>query len=311
MATPSPANLSASLRGPMVPLVTPFRDNLEIDWPAFDALVERLLASGITVLLAADLVGEAWALTLEEKAALVERTVRVARGRAVVVAKLYEAAPKNVAALARAAREAGADAVKVVLPPGVHADDEETYAYLVGAAAPADLPFLVETNGDEVSLAVLRRLAARDDFVGLEETSQNLERYQTLAEQLGGRVPVICGAEDVLGYALCAGARGFMTASPNFAPAFMAAMWSAAEAQDWARVLVLHGQLRRFRALFRADLASGRPAFVTYAKAALDLLGHPAGPPRPPLTRLSPEKTAELRPVLSDAFGLEPAPSGE
>ena len=307
MSASGPSKVAAALRGPMVPLVTPYTDELEIDWPGFDGLVERLLAAGSKVLLAADLVGEAWALTIAEKEALYAATARAAGGRALVVAKLSEPALANAQQLARAAGQAGAAAVKVVLPAGVRPRDDEAYDYLTAAVAPAALPFLVETNGEEVSLAVLRRLAEREDFVGVEETSQDAGRYGTLKELLGPRVAVICGAEDVLGQALRAGAHGFMTASPNFAPAFMASLWAAAAARDWERLAELQARLGRFRALFRADLAAGRPAFAPYAKAALALLGHPVGPPRPPLSPLTASEQAELRAVLAEALGLRVA----
>ncbi|MHB1414948.1 MAG: dihydrodipicolinate synthase family protein [Chloroflexota bacterium] len=298
------AALRNRLVGVMVPLITPFAANLDVDWDAYDRHVEWLLAEGVRVLLAADLVGEAWALTMEEKALLFQRTARVARGRAVVVAKISEPALRSAAALAIMARDAGVDAVKVTLPAGIRPADEETLAYLLQAALPAGLPFLVESNGDDVSLGVLDRLVERPDFVGVEEAGQSLDRLQTLVERYGTDVPVICGAEDVLGWALLSGAAGFMTASPNFAPSFMADLAEAGRAADAVQTLALFGRLRRFRALLRADLAAGRPVFASYAKAALVLLGRPVGPPRPPLRPLTRAETAALAAVLGEELGL-------
>ena len=291
-------------RGVIVPLVTPFAEDLEIDWDAFDRHVERLLAAGVSALLVADLVGEAWALTVGEKVELFHRAARAARGRATLVAKISEPALPSATVLGRAARDAGIDAVKVILPGGIRPTPAAALDYLLAAAEPADLPFLVETNGAEVASSVLDRLAERPDFVGIEETSLDLDQFQTLVERYGSRVPVYCGAEDVLGPELVVGAAGFMTATPNFAPEFMLDLWAAASAGDCGRLLALSARLRRYRRLLRPELAVGRPAFVTYSKAALDLLGQPAGPPRPPLQPLGQAEREELAAVLRDAFSL-------
>ncbi len=306
----SRADVPDRLRGVMVPLVTPFDPALEIDWLAYDQHIERLLAAGIRVLLAADLVGEAWALTFEEKVALFERTVRIARGRATIIAKISEPAPLTATRLAAAAGKAGVDAIKVVLPAPVLAGDEEAYGYLLAVTSQSGVPFLVEANGSDVSLALLDRLVEHDLFVGIEETSLDLDRFQILIERYSPKVPVIAGSEDALGFTLLLGAAGFMTASPNFAPEFMTALWRAGASGDASRTLGLYGRLRRFRRLFRSELEAGRPAFVSYTKAALQLLGHPVGLPRLPVRPLVASEMVALAEVLREALDLNPIEGG-
>lgn len=297
-------DLCRRLRGPMAPLITPFTSSLEIDWAAFEAHVARLLSWGIEVLIPADLVGEAWALEPEEKVMLFERTVRLAAGRAIVVAKLSEPALPSLSRLARAARSAGVDAVKVVLPAdpgGREAVDE----YLQAGGPGSGLPFLVETNGPGTSMALLDGLAGQPSFVGIEETGLDLDHFDALVQRYGSSVPVIAGSEDALGFTLLLGAAGFMTATTNVAPAFMHALWGAGAARDLPKTFDLYRRLRRYRGLFRAELRAGRPAFVTYTKAALELLGHRVGPPRPPLRRLTIEEEDILRVTLREALDLD------
>lgn len=302
-ALPSP-DLRQRLRGVMVPFVTPFTDALEIDWPAFDEHVARLLSCGITVLIPADLVGEAWALQADEKAGLFERTVRLAGGLATVIAKLSEPTLPGVARLARATRSAAVDAVKVALPAGTgdHAALEE---YVQAAASASGLPFLVETREADAPLGLLDRLVEHPGLVGIEETGLDLDSFDTLVQRYGARIPIIAGSEDTLGFTLLLGAAGFMTASPNFAPAFMNALWAAGAAADAGRTLDLYRRLRRYRRLFEAELRAGPPMFVSYTKAALELLGCRVGPPRPPLGRLTPAEKDVLRRTLREALGLD------
>lgn len=294
------ADLRARLRGAMVPLVTPFTPSLAIDWPAFDAHVARMLAAGAGVLIPGDLVGEAWALNVDERLALLERTVRLAAGRAVVLAKVSETSLPGAAHFADAAREAGADAVKLVLTAG-----SPEHVDTIGPGS--GLPFLLETNGGEAALEAIDRFASQAGLVGIEETSLDLDRFDALVERYGGRLAVIAGSEDALGFTLLLGAAGFMTATPNFAPAFMTSLWEAGARSDARTTLALYRRLKRYRGLFFAELRAGRPMFASYTKAALALLGHPVGPPRPPLVPLTDVERAALRATLREALGLTPA----
>lgn len=296
--------LGEALRGVVVPVVTPFGAAGDVDGDAFDRHVDWLVEQGVHGILVADLVGEAWALTLDEKAALFHRAARAVDGRVPVVAKLSETALRSQAALARAARAAGVDAVKAVLPGWPRADDEQACRYLAGAVAEAGLPFMIESNGSDVSVAVLDRLAADPDFVGLEEASLDLDRFALLVERFGGRGPIFGGSEDVLGFHLLLGAAGFMTAAPNFAPRFMIDVWRSAAARP-ADLLARIARLRRYRRLLAGELRAGRPAFASYAKAALEIIGRPVGEPRPPLRPLSAGERAALADILLDPGGLD------
>jgi len=51
-------------------------------------------------------------------------------------------------------------------------------------------------------------------------------------------------------------------------------------------------------------ILAGFPAFVPYTKAALEILGVPVGPPRPPLSSLSAAEKALLAQVLTEVVGL-------
>jgi dihydrodipicolinate synthase/N-acetylneuraminate lyase len=291
------------LRGVMVPLVTPFRASLEIDWPAFDAHVARMLDAGFGVLVPGDLVGESWALEMDEKIALIERTVRLAAGKAAVVAKISVPFLPAAGRMVRAALVAGAHAVKIALPAAETAHDA-LLEYVDAAGPKSGLPFLLETNGADIPLAVLDRLAEHPGLVGIEETSRDLDRFALLVERYASRLAVICGSEDVLGFTLLLGATGFMTATPNLAPSFMRALWEAGAAADAPGTLEPFRRLRRYRRLFEAELRAGHPMFVTYTKAALELAGHAVGPPRPPLRRLTDAERATLGAVVSRELGV-------
>ncbi|MFN8521655.1 MAG: dihydrodipicolinate synthase family protein [Chloroflexota bacterium] len=304
MPTRDAADLRQTLRGVVVPVVTPFDDGGGLDEPAFARHVDWLVEQGVHGILVADLVGEAWALTLEEKATLFRAAARAVGGRVPVVAKLSEAALRSQATLAEAARDAGVDAVKAALPGWPRAADDEVHVYLASAVGASGLPFMIETNGWDVSTPVLDRLVTDPLFAGLEEASLDLDRFALLVERYGERGPVFCGSEDVLAHHLALGGAGLMTAAPNFAPALMLGIWEAAVDGRHADVLERCSRLRRYRRLLAAELRAGRPAFASYAKAGLDLIGRPVGSPRTPLRSLTGAEREALAAVLFDPGGL-------
>jgi dihydrodipicolinate synthase/N-acetylneuraminate lyase len=181
----------------------------------------------------------------------------------------------------------------------------------VNAVGPGSgLPFLLETSGTDLPMQLIDRLSEHPGLVGIEEPGLDLDRFDILVQRYGAQIPIIAGSEDVLGFTLLLGASGFMTASPNFAPAFMQALWSAAASIDAVTTVDFYRRLRRYRRLFEAELRAGRPLFVSYTKTALDLLGHSVGPPRPPLRRLSDGERRVMGITLRDALGLHVPDAG-
>ena len=104
------------------------------------------------------------------------------------------------------------------------------------------------------------------------------------------------------------GAPATITAESNFATRAIGEFHAACRARDLDRALDLFARRRRYRDLFRDGLAGGRPMFVPYTKAAMEILGTPVGPPRPPQRPVPPVAIAPLREALRREFGLEGRP---
>lgn len=105
------------LAGTFTALVTPFSpDGGEIDLAALDALVEAQIEGGVTGLVPCGTTGETPTLTEEEQIAVIKRVVATAKGRALVLAGTGSFSTKKSIAASKAALEAGADAVMIVMP---------------------------------------------------------------------------------------------------------------------------------------------------------------------------------------------------
>ncbi len=130
---------TAVFRGVGVALLTIFEDNGDLAVGATAELAARLVDLGVTAVIVAGTTGEAAALDLDERGALLA-AVRAAVGNAPVIAGTGAPSARQAVRYTAQARDHGADAVLVLSPPGA-ATDLRTYYEQVAAAA-GGLPVL-------------------------------------------------------------------------------------------------------------------------------------------------------------------------
>lgn len=299
--------LRSRLTGVFVPLVTPFDADGELSASGLREICRHVTDGGAAGIIPGDLVGELYALTLEERRLLIRESVAAGCGRLIVISVTADSSLTNAIELARVAREAGADAIKLAQPCSYAPPETamlDVYRRIDDAAG---MPFLIESSDElTIPLSVISALCERPHFVGLEELGSDVARLDRLYREFGERLAILPSGETAFLFLTLMGARALIASEANFAPAVMGAFLAACQARDLDRALDLFGKRRRYRDLFRARLASGVPAFTPYAKAALGLLGFSVGKPRLPHESLTPEETDRLRQVLREEFGLDP-----
>jgi 4-hydroxy-tetrahydrodipicolinate synthase len=297
--------LRKGLAGVVAPIVTPYDERGEVSRSGLRAVVDFLSEAGVAAVIPGDLIGEFFSLTVDERRRLAAETVELAQGRLLVIALTADASPGNAVELARAADKAGADVVKLALPYPYTPPPSATLDLFRRIADATDRPFLIESSDAcTIPLDVIVALAERPNFLGLEEWGSDVARMDRLYRDLGDRLVILPSGETALLYLTLLGTPGLISAEVNFAPRFMASYLDACRRRDLDRALELFGRRRRYRDLFREDLNRGLPAFATYAKAAMQLIGLPVGPPRLPQEPLSAAQTSRLRDVLRQEFDL-------
>jgi 4-hydroxy-tetrahydrodipicolinate synthase len=247
---------AAQFAGAYTALVTPFSgDGSQIDWPAYDRLVESQLASGITGLVPCGTTGEAPTLSDHEQRQLVERTARLAKGKAIVVAGTGSNSTKKTIESSASALEAGADAVMIVMPYYNKPSQEGMVRHveLVAKAfrAPIVLYNIPGRTGVELSVeSLLRILEACENVVAVKDATGNVLHCQELLRRAGDRISVLSG-DDVLTIPLMSvGAKGVISVTSNVYPRqvsecvadALAGRWDDARRKHLA-LLPVHGAL--------------------------------------------------------------------
>jgi dihydrodipicolinate synthase/N-acetylneuraminate lyase len=281
-------------------LLTPFGDDLSLASERLMANARRLVESGIHDVVVCGTMGEAGALSDDERRVVTETAI--ASGARVTVGI---SSPDGPGAARRAEEAATLGAYGVMcLPPTTYvADERELDSHFATVTAATELPLMLyntpESARQDLPVETIVRLAERHErIVAVKECSGDARRIAHLIELAGDRLEVLVGGDDwaLEGYA--AGAVGWVSGVANVAPELCLELES----------LVADGDLDAARALNNRLLPLGRldmtPKLVQYFKAALDLTGSHGGPTRPPRLALT---EAEQQTVHAAVAALEPA----
>jgi len=218
--------------GTYTAIVTPFVHALNesdkaIDWDAYERLVNAQIAGGVRGVVPCGTTGESPSLSKEEQGSLVERTVKLCKGKAQVIAGTGTNCTRSTIALSQAAEKAGADAVMVVVPYYNKPTQRGLLDHYTAVAAAVSCPVVVYNipgrSGIDLSVETLARIAeVAPNVVAIKEATGNVLRAQQIVRLLGDRMSVLSG-DDALTLAMIAvGARGVISVTSNVYPAEVA-----------------------------------------------------------------------------------------
>ena len=281
-------------------LLTPFQDDLSL---APDRLAENaraLVERGIRDVVVCGTMGEAGALSDDERRVVIETAI--ASGARVTVGISSPDGP-SAARRAEAAATLGAFGVMCLPPTTYVADERELDAHFAAVSAATDLPVMLYNNPEaarqDLRPQTIVRLAERHErIVAVKECSGDARRIAHLVELAGDRLEILVGGDDwaLEGYA--AGAVGWVSGVANVAPELCLELESLVADGD---LDAARGHHTRLLPLARLDMT---PKLVQYFKAALDLTGSHGGPTRPPRLPLTGDEQETVRAAVA---ALEPA----
>lgn len=282
--------------------ITPFDRSGDVDLPGVRANADMLAASGVTSIVAPSGTGEFFSLTPAESAAVTKVTIEAVGGRKPVIAAVG-VGPRIAAELAQDAERAGAGAILVLPPYYQNPDPEGLLAYYRAVARATRLPLVPYARDAAAFTPELVEQLAREvpSFVAFKDGRGDLRLFtrirEHVIERLGEtRITWVAGAgDDLLGPYVAAGATGFTSSMACFWPEIAVELWDARN--DVRSLRALH--VRAIKPFY--ELRAVRRGYeVSVMKAACELLGYPAGDPRPPLVPVTSDERALIKQLLID-----------
>lgn len=290
--------MSVAWRGIFAVMITPFKDDLSIDWDGLRHNAEFLITSEADVLVALGSEGEFYALTDTERRRVVEVLAETVRGRKPLVAGVSHPSTLEAAALAVHAAAAGADAVMATGPYYARADADGIRSHLAAIAACGLPTFLYNSPGRvgyDLGPAQIASVIGSCGLAGAKQAAPDIAELADLVVACGDRAAIVGGAEIAIWPALCVGAAGNTATAASALPGVFAAIWRAARDGKLEQGRALYARLAPLRDAYHR--AGGQAAVV---KRLMELVGLAGGPPRPPTRRLDGELDAALRAIVAD-----------
>lgn len=272
-------------------MITPFKDDLSIDWQGVEKLAAHLESAGHDGIVVNGTTGEAPTTSDEEKIEIIKVVKRATGGRLTIVAGAGNNETSHSIEQARMAASAGADGLLVVTPYYNKPPQAGIFAHFTAMASATELPVMLYDIPGRTGVAIesetIVRLAENPKIVALKDAKGDLASTSWVIKR--SAIPVYSG-DDILNLNFLAiGGVGFVSVCGHTVGARLRSMLDSWFSGDIATAQKIHHELLPvFTGTFRTQ-----GAILT--KAALNLMGLPGGKVRLPLIDATAEQISQLR----------------
>lgn len=287
-------------RGLGTALVTPFDDNLEINWSALDWLIHEQIDSGVDLLVPCGTTGESPTLSENEQIKVIEFVVKNAGNDLLILAGTGSNNTKQAVKLTQRAYDAGADGALVVSPYYNKPQPEgllDYYSNIREVGLPIILYDVPSRTSRGVPTELIIKLAHMGVISGIKWASTDLNQLMDIIKENLPYFSVLSGDDNFTFSSMALGGDGAISVISNIIPRTMSTFFRSIRLQEWDDAREYNYQMLR---LMRAMFIETNPIPV---KTALSLM-HPeifGEKPnfRSPMSEMEPDNLEKLKNILS------------
>jgi len=259
-------------KGSGVALVTPFNQDMQIDFDALASLVEYQIDNGTDFLVVQGTTGESPTLSKSEKMDVLNEVIEINEGRCKVV---YGVGGNNTAAVAESLADLpkGVDGILSVSPYYNKPIQKGIVAHYKIVADSTDLPIILYNvpgrTGSNVAPETTLELAEVRNIVAVKEASGNMEQIMQIIKYRPSGFGVLSGDDNLTMPLIAAGADGVISVVANAFPALFSTMVHAAMNGELEVARAAHYKLFDVTKMF---FEQGNPGGVKAALAHMQLM---------------------------------------
>ncbi|MBD3245888.1 MAG: 4-hydroxy-tetrahydrodipicolinate synthase [Candidatus Omnitrophica bacterium] len=210
-------------KGSIVALVTPFREDGEIDESTLRSLLNWHADQGTDGILVCGTTGESATLSHQEHKHLIDIAVQEIDGRIPVIAGCGSNATREALDLTRYAHQAGADAALVITPYYNKPTQEGLYRHFKTIADDVGIPILLynvpsRTGVNMTPETVIRLYRDCKNIVGLKEAGGSLDQMTALMKGVDKEFLLYSGTDELILPVLSVGGAGVVSVVANILP---------------------------------------------------------------------------------------------
>ena len=292
----------AIFKGAGVAIVTPMKENLEINYDKLDEMLEDQIAGGTDAIIICGTTGESATMTEAEHMEAIRFTVERVKHRVPVIAGTGSNSTATAIELSKEAEKDGADGLLLVTPYYNKATQNGLISHFSAVCNEVKIPAILynvpSRTGCNIQPATLSQLVKNvENIVGVKEASGNIGQVAEIMHLCDGNIDLYSGNDDQVVPLLSLGGIGVISGLSNGAPAYVHDMVYKYLNGDTKESCSM--QLKALP-LCSALFCEVNPIPV---KAALNLMGREVGPLRGPLTEIEPAHRDLLEKAMKD-FGI-------
>ena len=257
--------------GSYVALITPFKDNGELDEDKIRELVNYHIENGTAGIVPCGTTGEAPTLTFTEHEKVIKIVVEEVRGRIQVIAGAGSNNTDRAVELTKYAKRLGADAALSTCPYYNKPSQRGLYEHYKKIAEEAGFPVMLYNvpgrTGVNIEAETVARLSEIPEIVAIKEATGSLEQMIRIQDLCGDRIEILSGEDHLILPMLSIGAKGVVSVVANIMPQEMGNLISSFLNKDFDKAYKLHTDLYD---VSRNMFIEGNPVTV---KTAMKILG--------------------------------------
>lgn len=222
--------------GSYVALITPFKDNLEVDYDKLSELLDFQIENGTNGIVVCGTTGEAATLSEEEYIKVITFVTEKSKGKVKVVAGAGSNSTKRAVELTKICKEIGVDAVLSVAPyynkPTQKAIIEH-FKKIAEVGIDVILYNVPSRTGVNIEARTTIELSKVKNIVGVKEATGSIEQMIEIANNVSEEFDILSGEDNLILPMLSIGAVGVISVTANALPKEVAAQFKLKGAEQF------------------------------------------------------------------------------
>ncbi|MGL5000660.1 MAG: 4-hydroxy-tetrahydrodipicolinate synthase [Cetobacterium sp.] len=208
-------------KGSGVALVTPFNEDMSVNYLELSKLVEYHCTSNTDALVILGTTGEASTLSDDEKIKIVQTVLEVNKKRLPIIVGAGSNNTIQAIEMSKKYESMGVDGLLLVTPYYNKGNEDGLYKHFTSIADFVKLPIMLYNvpgrTGVHLSLTLLKKLAKQKNIVAIKEASGDISYVSEIA-RLIPELDIYSGNDDIIVPLLSIGAVGTVSVLANIEP---------------------------------------------------------------------------------------------
>ncbi len=295
--------MDPALKGIVVPIVTPFYSNGDVDEGKLRWLCSHLIDVGVHGIFPAGSTGEGWALDRDERRSIFKIVVAEVRGRVPVYGGTGAVTTREAVYLTQMAEDCGCDGTIAITPYYITPTEDELFEHFAAMCRATRLPVVPYNNplrtGVPMSPDLVARLSELPNLAGIKDSSGNISLTRQFIERSREGFQVCQGRDELMYVSFVIGAVCAIAATACVVPELVLDIYHHFIKGEHQGAQAAQSKV----AQLRTALAWGTYPIVV--KEAMAMMGMDMGPGRAPVGPLTAANRQKLQATLR-SMGVMP-----